>query len=165
MDTQRKCPACDALRRNDVHKPECWLAAALAAPVAAPVPEYPCPARHDLTGAQCELPNGHTQNHRGAFAHGTVQWEITRSSGVSMAPAPETPAKCNGQGIECPGCAACETPAPDAMPAPNWIECPNCGGMGTTFHDILVGGTEHDTEERCCEVCKGTGKRRQEAQP
>jgi hypothetical protein len=51
-----------------------------------------------------------------------------------------------------------ETPAPDAMP-----ECPNCGGMGTTFHDILIGGTEHDTEERDCDVCKGTG-RRQEAQ-
>lgn len=95
------------------------------------------------------------------------------------APAPETPAD------EPFGCAVChtptscaeygcrkqraesrckqpapETPAPDAMP-----ECPNCGGMGTTFHDILVGGTEHDTEERCCEVCRGTGKRRQEAQP
>ena len=35
--------------------------------------------------------------------------------------------------------------------------CQNCGGMGTTTHDILVGGTEHDTEERICQVCNGTG--------
>jgi 5'-3' exonuclease len=32
-----------------------------------------CPAVHD-TGADCELPRGHKQNHRGVFQHGTVQW-------------------------------------------------------------------------------------------
>jgi DnaJ-class molecular chaperone len=35
--------------------------------------------------------------------------------------------------------------------------CQNCGGMGATTHDILVGGTEHDTEERECIECEGTG--------
>lgn len=35
--------------------------------------------------------------------------------------------------------------------------CHNCGGMGVTTHDILHGGTEHDTEELECDVCKGTG--------
>ncbi len=30
VDAQRKCPACEALRRNDIHKPECWIAAALS---------------------------------------------------------------------------------------------------------------------------------------
>jgi hypothetical protein len=44
---------------------------------------------------------------------------------------------------------------PPAAPAP--VRCPNCGGMGETTHDILVGGTEHDTEQRECDVCKGTG--------
>lgn len=38
------------------------------------------------------------------------------------------------------------------------VECDACGGMGTTTHDILVGGTEHDTEERDCKRCKTTGK-------
>ncbi len=37
------------------------------------------------------------------------------------------------------------------------IQCLNCGGMGTTTHDILFGGTEHDTEERDCKVCNGLG--------
>lgn len=35
--------------------------------------------------------------------------------------------------------------------------CDACGGMGTTTHDILVGGTEHDTEERDCLKCKTSG--------
>ena len=35
--------------------------------------------------------------------------------------------------------------------------CDACGGMGTTTHDILVGGTEHDTEERDCAKCKTAG--------
>jgi hypothetical protein len=38
-----------------------------------------------------------------------------------------------------------------------WPTCPDCGGMGTTTHDILVGGTEHDTEERDCQTCGTTG--------
>lgn len=33
-----------------------------------------CPAIHKETGAECELPFGHAQNHRGVFKHGTVQW-------------------------------------------------------------------------------------------
>lgn len=52
--------------------------------------------------------------------------------------------------------AALASPAPQpAAPAP--VACPNCGGMGETTHDILAGGTEHDTEQRECDVCKGTG--------
>lgn len=33
-----------------------------------------CRATHAQTGAVCELPNGHEQNHRGPFAHGIAQW-------------------------------------------------------------------------------------------
>ena len=65
---------------------------AAPAPVAAPAPE---PGQCGLCGER----DGQ---------HG--QWCQMRK------PAPETHAKCNGQGIECLGCAACETPAPDAMP-------------------------------------------------
>jgi hypothetical protein len=34
--------------------------------------------------------------------------------------------------------------------------CPHCGGMGETTHDIMV-GADHDTEQRECSACKGTG--------
>lgn len=57
-------------------------------------------------------------------------------------------------GAHCTGCGR-EFFAPLAAPAP--VACPNCGGMGETTHDILTGGTEHDTEQRECDVCKGTG--------
>jgi hypothetical protein len=33
-----------------------------------------CDAVHSETGAICELPKGHTQNHRGAFDNGIAQW-------------------------------------------------------------------------------------------
>ena len=33
-----------------------------------------CDARHPETGARCELPLDHAENHRGAFAHGIAQW-------------------------------------------------------------------------------------------
>ena len=32
VDTQRRCPACSAPRREGIHKSDCWLAACLAAP-------------------------------------------------------------------------------------------------------------------------------------
>jgi hypothetical protein len=32
-----------------------------------------CGAGHE-TGVRCELPSGHTENHRGVFAHGSAQW-------------------------------------------------------------------------------------------
>lgn len=38
-----------------------------------PNPE-PCRATHAATGAVCELPAGHIQNHRGPFAQGIAQW-------------------------------------------------------------------------------------------
>jgi len=50
------------------------VAAANAALASLPAPVAPCGAKHDSTQAVCELPVGHTQNHRGPFAHGTAQW-------------------------------------------------------------------------------------------
>jgi hypothetical protein len=51
-----------------------------------------------------------------------------------------------------------EGPAVRASGAPQEPEpCKRCGGMGTHTIDILVGGTEHDTEELECVECKGTG--------
>lgn len=38
--------------------------------------------------------------------------------------------------------------------------CPDCGGEGVLTHDIIVGGTDHDTEERPCATCKGSGFRK-----
>ena len=113
------------------------LRAALAAPapVAAPVPRK-------LTGDETEylMLMGVSNDGTLALGEGAADRVLNIAKRlVSAAPVPETPAKCNGQGIECPGCSACETPAPDAMP------CPECLGMP-------------------CAACNGTG-RRQEAQP
>lgn len=33
-----------------------------------------CGAKHFAPDAECELPAGHTENHRGACQHGSVQW-------------------------------------------------------------------------------------------
>jgi hypothetical protein len=35
--------------------------------------------------------------------------------------------------------------------------CRACGGMGVTTHDVIVGGNDHDTEDRDCEACGGSG--------
>jgi hypothetical protein len=34
--------------------------------------------------------------------------------------------------------------------------CSECGGMGVKTFDIIVNGTEHDTEDVPCERCKDT---------
>jgi hypothetical protein len=42
----------------------------------------PCAVVHAGTGAACELPQGHTENHRGTYAHGIAQWPRERVAPV-----------------------------------------------------------------------------------
>lgn len=86
-----------------------------------------------------------------------------RQHGAPAPVAPPTVAQAGDKMVEQLDQSGFFRPQPTAVAGGDAPECPNCGGMGATFHDVLVGGTEHDTEERDCEVCKGTG-RRQEGQ-
>ena len=69
-----------ALGRKDTSNPkyDSYYEEARAALAASPAPQepIPCGVKHlGLTGARCELPTGHTGNHRGTFGHGHVtQW-------------------------------------------------------------------------------------------
>jgi hypothetical protein len=47
-----------------------------------------CGAEHEATGAICQLPPGHLQNHRGAFNNGIVQWPHQPIIRMSATPAP-----------------------------------------------------------------------------
>lgn len=84
-------------------------------------------------------------------------------------PAPETPACCERLAVYdrhvFTSCGRVrqmmDNPAPageipDAQTTPA-TPCQDCGGLGTITRDILVGGTEHDTEEVDCETCGGRG--------
>lgn len=51
----------------------CAMGLAEAAPPR-PAQVRQCDARHAETGARCELPLDHVENHRGRFAHGIAQW-------------------------------------------------------------------------------------------
>lgn len=38
------------------------------------------------------------------------------------------------------------------------ITCAVCGGFGEITRDVVVNGTDHDTETTPCSACNGTGK-------
>jgi hypothetical protein len=53
----------------------------LEVPIAAgPRQEFRCDALHAATGARCELPPAHPQNHRGHKGHTTVQWPYPQTA-------------------------------------------------------------------------------------
>lgn len=84
--------------------------------------ERPCGERHDATGAICELPAGHTENHRGAFVHGISQWP---GDG-------ERPATClwtldDERGPWESGCGLVFEFTDDGPIANGFIFCPRCG--------------------------------------
>jgi hypothetical protein len=57
-----------------------WIAEAIEARGERPTAAI-CGARHQETGATCELESGHVQNHRGAFRYGITQWPGDRPTG------------------------------------------------------------------------------------
>ena len=140
-----------------------WVAPAPAAPTEHALRSRPAPPDDELPMSERKWTSKDLVE---AIQHGIatarMQWtcpHCERQSAPVAAPAPDTCSPDDYWIDQRHDAYRPETPAPDAMP-----ECLNCGGMGETTHDILVGGTEHDTEQRDCEACKGTG-RRQEAQP
>lgn len=87
-DEQKRCARCgNVATREYCYPAEPWIPycpqhppqyatcgdRAMTIPASSP-PADTCGAVNSSTGATCDLPRGHVQNHRGPFDHGIAQW-------------------------------------------------------------------------------------------
>ena len=99
-----------------------------------------CGALHLGTGAVCELPLDHAENHRGSFSRGIAQWPYE-----SVEPAG---AACDG-GVAvrwCPRCGTCTCPSQESQPN-EWVDDPLCPIHGSKSTHVEPAGASEPPSE------------------
>lgn len=129
-----------------------------------PEPVAPrCQARHESTGAICELWPHHPQNHRGPFEHGIAQWPYVAGPAAPSEPLLARPSdhECDGTNIAqahdgryyCAHCGWNEPAAAPSEPLPLADECEKLAGdaIWDWQRDTLlkVAAALRESEARC----------------